>query len=187
MTERGNDFVAFAKRTVASRVSTLGGELERARLDRGVEEVHDLRVAARRTVYALDAFRTMLECRGLVALAAQGEGDPGGRRFGAGSGHCHRASHRMPECDRNLESSNLWRRSVRPPRRTCAPNWSESATARSRIAGPTGSAGSSRMEPPQRGAARRRAETPLATSSGIRRPPALATQCWYCPARPSDT
>ena len=68
MTERGNDFVAFAKRTVASRVSTLGGELERARLDRGVEEVHDLRVAARRTVYALDAFRTMLECRDWLRL-----------------------------------------------------------------------------------------------------------------------
>lgn len=59
----GENIVVFAKRAVNARVAPLGEQIARARPAPGVEQVHDLRVAARRTAYALASFRALLECR----------------------------------------------------------------------------------------------------------------------------
>ena len=65
------DFVSFAKRLTARRLKASSAELERARLERSPEAIHDFRVSARRLLYALDCFRNALGNRTRKPLRKQ--------------------------------------------------------------------------------------------------------------------
>ena len=52
-----SDFVSFAQRLIARRLTVSSAEWERIQRDRSPDAIHDFRVSARRLLYALDCFR----------------------------------------------------------------------------------------------------------------------------------
>lgn len=57
MQAEDSDFVSFAQRLIARRLTASSTEWERIQRDRSPEAIHDFRVSARRLLYALDCFR----------------------------------------------------------------------------------------------------------------------------------